>query len=104
MVVLLLVAVLALLAYRTALQRLHGALLEALGPRASVEAVDLGLTRLEIRGLRVRGETEGRGRWPAADELRAERVTLATTAPLRGAVRVYLMVDAYPAARADLAM
>jgi hypothetical protein len=40
----------------------------------------------------------------AAPDGRAARVTLATTAPLSGPVRVYLMVDAYPAARADLAM
>jgi hypothetical protein len=71
------VLVLALvLAYRFALQRLHGALLEALGPRASVGAVDVGWNRIEVRGLRIKAAREGTRRWPAEDELRADRVQL----------------------------
>jgi hypothetical protein len=61
-------------AYRFALQRLHGALLDALGPRASVGAVELDWNRVEVRDLRIRADREGRDRWPAEDELRAERV------------------------------
>ena len=63
-------------AYHFALQRLHGALLQALGPRASVQALELGFSSIEVRGLRIRAEREGRQRWPAEDELRAERVRL----------------------------
>jgi hypothetical protein len=64
-------------AYRYALHRLQGALLDALGPRASVGAVEISWNRVEVRGLRIRAEREGRQRWPAEDELRAERVLLA---------------------------
>lgn len=60
-------------AYHYAVQRLHGALLEALGPRASVGQVDVGWSRIELRDLRIRAE---RQRWPAEDELRAARVTV----------------------------
>lgn len=63
-------------AYRFALQRLHGALLEALGPRASVDAINVSWNRVEVRGLRIKAVREGTQRWPAEDELRAERVQL----------------------------
>lgn len=58
------------LVHRVALQRLHGALLQALGPRASVGAIELGLTGLTVRDLRV---TAGPG-WPADEELHARTV------------------------------
>src|SRR3712207_4638680 len=83
-------AVLALLcaglfaAYRYALQRLHGALLQALGPRASVGSIELGFSRIELRDLRIRADRQGPRRWPAEDELRAERVRL--TPDLRSAL------------------
>jgi hypothetical protein len=64
-------ALLAALALRVASGRLEAALREALGPRASVEAVSLGWRGVEVRGVRIRGA--GRA-WPAEDELRAERV------------------------------
>jgi hypothetical protein len=64
------------IAYRFALQRLHGALLQALGPRASVGAIEVGWNRIEVRGLRIQAQREGPQRWPAEDELRAERVQL----------------------------
>ncbi|MED5619657.1 DUF748 domain-containing protein [Ideonella sp. BN130291] len=67
-------AVVLLLAYHFALQRLQAVLLDALGPRASVDAIDLGWTGVEVRNLRIRAERGGRRPWPAADELRAERV------------------------------
>lgn len=67
---------LAFAAYRAALQRLHDGILDALGPRATVGALELGLAGVELRDLRVRGESKGPRKWPAADELRAERVTL----------------------------
>jgi hypothetical protein len=81
-VVLAALAVALFAAYRFALQRLHGALLEALGPRASVGAIDVAWNRIEVRDLRIRADREGRERWPAEDELRAERVQV--TPDLRG--------------------
>jgi len=56
--------------YRVALQRLNGALLQALGPRASVGAIELGFTGLTVHDLRV-GAGPG---WPADEELRASSV------------------------------
>lgn len=67
----------AMAAYHYAVQRLHGALLEALGPRASVGQIDVGWGHIELRDLRIRAEREGRNRWPAENELWAERVTVA---------------------------
>ena len=63
----------ALVALRVALRQLPAVVAEALGPRATVEAIELGWTGVEVRGLVVRGAP---GRWPAAHELRAERVTV----------------------------
>jgi hypothetical protein len=62
-----------LLAFQLALRRLHSSIEAALGPRATLEAVSLGWTGVELRGLRVRALP---GRWPAADELSADRVTV----------------------------
>jgi hypothetical protein len=63
----------ALLALRVAMRELPARVAEALGPRASVEAIELGWTAVHVRGLVVRGAA---GRWPAEHELRAERVTI----------------------------
>jgi len=67
---LLLVAVVAL---QFALRALPEAVARALGPRASVQSIELGWTGVHVRGLVIRGEP---GRWPAAEELRADHVTL----------------------------
>ncbi|WP_374366329.1 DUF748 domain-containing protein [Piscinibacter sp.] len=53
--------------------RLETALRNALGPRASIGAVHLGLTGVEVDGLRIHAAP---GAWPAADELVARRVRL----------------------------
>ncbi len=68
--VLLLAVVLGL---RSAASRLEAGLREALGPRASIAAVRLGFTGVEVTDLRIRGAP---GSWPAADELIAKRVSL----------------------------
>lgn len=68
-----LAAVAAALAFEFALRRLHGGIEAALGPRATLASVSLGWTGVELRGLCVRAAA---GRWPAGDELRADRVTL----------------------------
>jgi hypothetical protein len=63
----------ALLALRFAMRELPARVAEALGPRASVEAIELGWTGVQVRGLVVRGAA---GRWPSEHELRADRVSI----------------------------
>ncbi len=67
----------AALAFQLALQRLHSGIEAALGPRATLQSVALDWGSVELRGLRVRA-APGHGtpavRWPAADELVAERI------------------------------
>jgi Domain of Unknown Function (DUF748) len=62
----------ALVGLRIAAGRLEAGLREALGPRASIGALRLGLTGVEVTELRIRS-AQG---WPAADELVAQRVHL----------------------------
>lgn len=67
----------AALAFQLASQRLHSSIEAALGPRATLQSVALGWGNVELRGLRVRAApSQGNtaGRWPAADELVAERI------------------------------
>jgi hypothetical protein len=63
----------AVVGQRIAVRQLRAGIEAALGPRASVGAVTIGLTGVELRDLRIRGV---RGAWPAEDELRAQRVHL----------------------------
>ena len=70
---LVLVALAVLLGLRAASRQLEASLREALGPRASIGALQLGLTGLEVTELRIRAAP---GAWPAADELVAKRVSL----------------------------
>jgi len=56
--------------YHVAVQRLEGALRQALGPRASVGAIELGLAGLTVHDLHV---AAGPG-WPADEELHAGTV------------------------------
>ena len=63
----------ALGALRLGASRLEAALHAALGPRASIGAVRIGLTGVQISDLRIRAGPNG---WPAADELVARRVHL----------------------------
>ncbi len=53
--------------------RLEAALRDALGPRASIGAVHLGLAGVVVENLRIQAAP---GAWPAADELVARRVRL----------------------------
>ncbi|TXC65282.1 DUF748 domain-containing protein [Piscinibacter aquaticus] len=73
-IVVIVVAVLAagaLGALRLGASRLEAALHDALGPRASIGAVRIGLTGVQIDDLRIGAAPSG---WPAADELVARRV------------------------------
>jgi hypothetical protein len=69
-----LAAVLAALSatYHVALRRLDGALRQALGPRATLGAIDLGLTGLTVHDLHI-GAAPG---WPADEELHARTVSV----------------------------
>jgi len=55
---------------RVATQRLQSSIVQALGPRASIGELSAGWTGIEVRALRIKAPPG----WPAADELRAERV------------------------------
>lgn len=55
---------------RVATQRLQSSIVQALGPRASIGELSAGWTGIEVRELRIKAPPG----WPAADELRAERV------------------------------
>lgn len=75
-IVVIVIAVLAAAALgglRLGASRLEAALHEALGPRASIGAVRIGLTGVQITDLRIRAAAGG---WPASDELVASRVHL----------------------------
>lgn len=61
----------ALIAWRFALSQLKTAVESALGPRAEIASIDVGLSGVTIQGLRLRGDPD---RWPVSDELRAVRV------------------------------
>lgn len=58
--------------YRAAMHSLQSGVAAALGPRASVGAIRLGLSGVEIDELRIRAASG----WPAEDELRAQHVRL----------------------------
>lgn len=74
--VLLLLAAAVYTAYRFALGRLEGALLDALGPRATLGALEVHWNHIELRDLRIAALRSGPRPWPADDELRAARVTV----------------------------
>ncbi len=65
-------AVTAIAGLHLAAGRLEAALRDALGPRATIGAVRLGLTGVEVSDLRIAGAPG----WPSPDELVAKRVHL----------------------------
>lgn len=72
---LLLLALLGFAAFQVAVHLLQGQVLAALGPRAELRELRVGLGGVEILGLRLPAEPDsGKGAWPAPDQLRAERV------------------------------
>lgn len=64
--------VLLVLLVNVAARQLRPLVVDALGPRASIDDIALTWRGLELRGLRI---AAAKG-WPAADELRAERVAV----------------------------
>lgn len=72
---LLLLALLALAAFQVAVHLLEAQIVAALGPRGEVRELKVGLTGVEILGLRLPAENpSGKGGWPAPELLRAERI------------------------------
>jgi hypothetical protein len=61
-----------------AVRALRGKVVEVLGPNSEVRDIRLGWTSVNVEGLRIKGSNG----WPAADALRAERVTVVPS--LRG--------------------
>lgn len=64
-------AMVAFVLFQVAVRQLRAGIEQALGPRASVGALDVGWSGVVLTDLRVRAE---RPQWPADDELRASRV------------------------------
>lgn len=79
-------AVLLALAWPLVVWQLRQHIVAALGPRASVDAVDLAWDGVRLTGLRIAAAPKSG--WPAADELRAGRVLL--TPDLAAALRGHL--------------
>lgn len=74
LVALLTLGVLGAVAFHVAVQQLQRQIEAALGPRSSVGSLDVTWAGVEARDVRVRGSKTAPLRWPAEDELRAERV------------------------------
>lgn len=71
------VAIAGFAAYRFAIHRAEQAVMKALGPRGEVKELHVGLTGIEIKGLRIRAASpDTANTWPAEDELRAERIVV----------------------------
>lgn len=58
--------------FRVALGILKGKVVNALGPDSEVQEIRVGLTSVDIEGLRIKGSND----WPATDTIRADRVTI----------------------------
>lgn len=67
-------AVLLAVGYYFALHTLKQQVIQALGPNGVVQSLELKGLAVEITGLRIRADAQGKGSWPVADELRAARV------------------------------
>ncbi len=68
-----LLALVLVIGYYTALQVLHRQIAAALGTTGGVERIEVSLDKVVIAGLRIKASRPG---WPAADELRAARVSV----------------------------
>jgi len=61
-------------AFQFAIHVLKGQVEQALGPYGEVKAINVGLTGVEILGIRIRAPQDKQLGWPATDQLRAERI------------------------------
>ncbi|MDR0735900.1 MAG: DUF748 domain-containing protein [Zoogloeaceae bacterium] len=74
LVLLLLVVV---IAFQVAVRVLKGEVIAALGAEAEIRELKIGLTSVEVIGIRLPApKTEGKAVWPAGDFLRAERLVI----------------------------
>lgn len=80
--------VLLALLWQLAMRQLEHAIVTQLGPRGEVASVSLSWNGVELRGLRIAAAP--RSGWPAADELRAERIVVTPDlwSTLRGRIGV----------------
>src|ERR1035437_9210877 len=61
-------------AFQFAIHALKSQVEKALGPYGEVQSINVGLTGVEIIGIRIRAPQEKQLGWPATDQLRAERI------------------------------
>ena len=61
-------------AFQFAVHALKGQVEKALGPYGEVQAINVGLSGVEIVGIRIRAPQDNQIGWPATDQLRAERI------------------------------
>jgi len=61
-------------AFQFAIHALKGQVEKALGPYGEVQAINVGLSGVEILGIRIRAPQDKQIGWPATDQLRAERI------------------------------
>ena len=72
LVVLVVLIVGGIVGFRVGIGILRGKVVEALGPDSEITGIRVGWSSVEVEGLRIKGQKG----WPAADELRAERVAV----------------------------
>jgi len=66
-------------AFQFAIHALKGQVESALGPQGEVKEIRVSLTSVEIIGIRIKAPTTESGKsatWPAADQLRADRILI----------------------------
>ena len=65
-------------AFQIGIRTLKGQIETALGPQGEVKEIQIGLTGVEITGIRIRAQksTDQQVPWPAEDEMRAERILI----------------------------
>jgi len=94
LIVLLVLIVGGIVGFRVGIGILRGKVVEALGPDSEIAGIRVGWSSVEVEGLRIKGQKG----WPAADELRAEHVTIAPSlrSVLSGQYRVHSITIVNP--------
>ncbi len=94
LVVLAILIVGGIVGFRVGLGILKGKVVEALGPASEITEIRVGWSRVEVEGLRIKGQKG----WPAVDELRAERVAVVPSVRsiLSGQYRVHSITIVKP--------